>query len=86
MVKDPKTYEGKIVQISGMCKSESGIMNRNWIHIKDGTKDDFDLVITSESLCSGRNRSNYESYCVLNKDFGAGYQYDLILENGTIVK
>lgn len=87
LVKDPKTYEGKIVQISGKCvKVNPNIMNRNWIHIKDGTKDDFDLVITSESFVPEGTEVTMKAIVVLNKDFGAGYQYDLILENGTIVK
>lgn len=86
LVKNPKKYEGKTVQISGKCvKVNPNIMNRNWIHIQDGSQDDFDLVITSSSQVAVGAQLTMEAVVVLNKDFGAGYRYDLILENGTIV-
>ena len=51
LVKNPKKYEGKIVQLSGICtKVNANIMGKNWIHIKDGSKDDFDLVFTSDAF------------------------------------
>ena len=51
LVKDPKRYEGKTIQLDGICtKINAGIMDRNWIHIKDGSKDDFDLVVTSDAF------------------------------------
>ena len=87
LVKDPKKYEGKTVQITGKCvKVNPNIMNRNWLHIKDGTKDDFDLVITSDKFAPEGSVVTMKALVTLNKDFGAGYKYDLILENGTIVK
>ena len=87
LVKDPKKYEGKTIQISGKCvKINPGIMNRNWIHLKDGTKDDYDLVITSDTFVQEGSIITIKALVSLNKDFGAGYKYDLILENGVIVK
>lgn len=87
LVKDPKKYEGKTVLISGKCvKINPNIMNRNWIHLQDGTKDDFDLVITSDKFVPEGSVVTMKATVVLNKDFGAGYKYDLILENGIIVK
>ena len=71
MVKDPKKYEGKTVQISGKCvKVNPNIMNRNWLHIKDGTKDDFDLVITSDTFFPEGSEVTMKATVVLNKDFG----------------
>ncbi len=87
LVKDPKKYEGKTVQLTGKCvKVNPNIMNKNWIHLKDGTKDDYDLVITSDTFVPEGSEITMKATVVLNKDFGAGYKYDLILENGTIVK
>jgi len=60
-------------------------MKRNWIHLKDGSKDDFDLVITSDTFVPEGKVVTIKATVTLNKDFGAGYKYDLILENGTIV-
>ncbi len=87
LVKDPKKYEGKTVQLTGICtKINAGIMNRNWIHLKDGSKDDFDLVITSDAFIPEGKTVTMKALVTLNKDFGAGYTYDLILENGIVIK
>ena len=86
LVKNAKKYAGKTVQISGTCtKINAGIMNRNWIHIKDGSKDDYDLVVTSKELVQEGATVTLKATVTLNKDFGAGYSYDLILENASIV-
>ena len=85
LVKDPKKYEGKTIQISGKCvKVNPGIMERNWIHLKDGSKDDFDLVVTSDTFVPEGTVITVKALVSLNKDFGAGYNYDLILENGLV--
>ena len=86
LVENYKKHEGKTVQISGQCvKINANIMGRNWIHIKDGSKDDYDLVITSDTFVPEGSPITMKATVSLNKDFGAGYQYDLILENGVIV-
>jgi len=87
LVKDPKKYAGKTIQISGECvKVNPGIMERNWIHLKDGTKNDFDLVVTSDTFVPEGSIITVKALVSLNKDFGAGYTYDLILENGIITQ
>ncbi|MFH4965109.1 GW dipeptide domain-containing protein [Gaetbulibacter sp. M235] len=87
IVNNPKKYEGQTVQIDGECtKINNGIMGKNWIHLKDGSKDDFDLVITSNDEVTVGSVVTIKGDVILNKDFGAGYKYDLILENGVIVK
>ena len=88
LVKDPNKYEGQIVQISGRCvKINKGIMDKNWIHIQDGTKDDYDLVITTDTFVPEEGTiATIRALVTLDKDFGAGYKYELILENGSIVE
>ena len=87
LVKNHKQYEGKTIQISGECvKINPNIMGINWIHIKDGSKDDFDLVITSHTFVKEGSVITMRAIVTLNKDFGAGYKYDLILEDGIIVR
>ena len=86
LVNNSKRYEGKTVKISGKCvKINANIMNRNWIHLKDGSGDDFDLVITSDQYVQVGTDITISGTVVLNKDFGAGYRYDIILENGTLL-
>lgn len=86
LVNDPIKYEGKVVQLSGQCvKINPKIMGLNWIHLKDGSKDDYDLVITSDIFVKEGTVITIKGTVVLNKDYGAGYKYDLILEDGVIV-
>lgn len=86
LVNNQKKYEGKTVQISGRCsKTNPNIMGRNWIHIKDGSMDDYDLVITSDHFVKEGSMVTIKAKVTLNKDFGAGYKYDLILEDGVLV-
>ena len=87
LVNDPKKYEGHTIQLSGTCvKVNPNIMERNWIHLQDGSKDDFDLVITTNTYVLEGSAITIRGTVVLNKDFGAGYKYDLILEEGTLVQ
>ncbi len=87
LIKDPKKYEGHTIQLSGKCvKVNPNIMDRNWLHLQDGSKNDYDLVITSDTFVPEGSDITIKATVVLNKDFGAGYKYDLILENGILVK
>lgn len=86
LVSDPKKYEGKSIQISGECvKINPNIMGKNWIHLKDGSKDDYDLVITSDMIVPEGHVVTMSGIVSLDKDFGAGYRYDIIVEDGKII-
>jgi hypothetical protein len=87
IVANPKSYAGKTVQITGKCvKVNPGIMDRNWIHLQDGTKDDYDLVVTSDTFVPVGKVVTIKALVSLNRDFGAGYSYALILENGIVIE
>jgi len=84
---DPNKFEGQAVQIKGRCvKVNKNIMNKNWIHLKDGSQDDFDLIITTNMSAQEGDIITIQAMVALNKDYGAGYSYDLILENGAIIQ
>ncbi|WP_430971934.1 GW dipeptide domain-containing protein [Sunxiuqinia rutila] len=81
-------YEGKRVRVKGkVVKVNKNIMSRNWIHIQDGTKhgEDYDLTITSDQMAEVGQEHTFEGVVTLNKDFGAGYFYELIMEEGQLV-
>jgi hypothetical protein len=87
LVKHPEKYDGKTIQVSGVCvKINPNIMNRNWLHLTDGSQDDYDLTITSDEFVTEGTVITMQATVALNKDFGAGYRYDLILENGVLIK
>jgi hypothetical protein len=58
-------------------------MGRNWVHIQDGTKHDgkkADLTVTTGLVIPVGSKVALKGKIVLNKDFGAGYRYDVIME------
>lgn len=86
LVKNKENYANKEVQVSGLCtKLNPNIMGRNWIHLKDGSMDEFDLVITSDLAVPEGHMVTMKGTLTLDKDFGAGYTYNLLIENGKIV-
>ncbi len=87
LVANPSKYEGRTVQISGnVVKVNPNIMNRNWLHLQDGSKNDYDLVATSNTFVPEGKTITIRAKVSLDRDFGAGYRYDLILEDGIIVE
>lgn len=86
LLKNKAKYDGQIVRITGKCmKINPMIMNRNWIHIQDGTADNYDLTITTAELIPVGHVVTFEGKVALNKDFGAGYRYDLIIEDAILL-
>lgn len=82
-------YKDKIVKIKGkVVKYNPAIMGVNWIHIQDGTEfnGEFDLTVTSKDEVKVDEMITIEGTVVLDKDFGAGYIYDVIVENATVIK
>jgi hypothetical protein len=84
-----KKYEGQTVKIKGKCiKLNSMIMNRNWIHLQDGTTKDnkIDLTVTTTEDIPLGAIVTVEGKIALNKDFGAGYKYEIIMEEAQVVQ
>jgi hypothetical protein len=77
-------YAGKEIEVTGKCvKINKAIMGRNWVHIQDGTGGDepYDLTITTSADVPLGTVVTMRGTITLNKDFGAGYKYDIIMEN-----
>ncbi len=84
---DRTKYEGKTVKIKGVVsKINIAIMNRNWIHIQDGTdhEGEFDLTVTSAATAKVGDTIIVEGKIALKKDFGYGYSYEVIMEDAVI--
>ena len=82
---------GKKVQIRGkVMKVSLAIMGKNWIHIQDGTgdpmKNTHDLVVTTNENVELDSIVTFEGVITANKDFGAGYKYDAIVEEAVLIK
>lgn len=82
------TYAGKSVKIRGeVVKFNKDIMKTNWVHIQDGTNDsgNFDLIITTPSVVKAGDVVIFEGIITLNKDFGAGYSYEVIMQDAKLL-
>jgi len=89
LLKNKETYEGKTVKIKGkVTKFNSQVMSKNWIHLQDGSEynGDFDLTITTNAEAKVGDIITIEGTVYLNKDFGYGYLYAVIIENAVLVK
>ncbi len=81
-----KKYDGKTVHIRGkVVKVNEAIMGRNWVHIQDGTNDNgnYDLTVTTNDNVRVGDVVTFEGKIALDKDFTAGYVYDVIMEEAT---
>ena len=65
-----------------VTKFNAEIMERNWIHLQDGTehKGNFDLTVTSDNRVNVGDTICIEGKIALDKDFGYGYFYEIIME------
>ncbi len=86
---DPSAYEGKTIRVKGeVAKFNPNIMERNWIHLQDGTdfEGKYDLTITSQEGFVVGQVLTVEGILALNRDFGYGYSYEVLLEEATLAK
>ncbi len=78
------TVRGKVVKVS------PGIMDRNWIHLRDGSGDaarkTHNLVVTSKELPNVGDVVTVTGTLAKDKDFGSGYRYAVIVEGASIRK
>lgn len=81
------TYAGKSVKIRGeVVKFNKNIMRTNWVHIQDGTNasGNFDLIITTADEVKVGDVVIFEGPITLNRDFGAGYSYEVIMQDAKL--
>ncbi|MDX1286078.1 MAG: hypothetical protein R3182_13745, partial [Draconibacterium sp.] len=87
LLSDPGSFEGKMVEVQGVCtKINSNILGRNWIHLQEGNGSEKTVVVTSQWQATPGDNVKIRALVALNKDFGAGYSYDVLLEEGILVK
>jgi hypothetical protein len=86
-----KELSGTKVQVHAkVVKFSPLIMGKNWIHLQDGTgnpmSNSHDLVATSSETVEVDSIIVVEGILAAEKDFGAGYKYDAIIEDATIIE
>ncbi|MBL0212098.1 MAG: nucleotide-binding protein [Holophagaceae bacterium] len=78
----PVSVRGKVVKFT------SQVMSKNWIHLRDGSgnagKGDNDLTITTQGTAKVGDVVLVKGIVRVNKDFGSGYTYAVIVEDAKL--
>ena len=87
LYKNRNNYANKKVIVRGqVVKINNAIMDRNWVHIKDGTREsgESDLTLTTQEDVSVGDIVTFEGVVALDKEYGKGYVYPLVVENAAL--
>jgi len=77
-------FEGKILKVMGVVtKFNADILGKNWLHLQDGTNYEgkYDFSANSNEKFIVGDTVVIEGTLTLDKDLGAGYFYEVILED-----
>ena len=89
LFQDKTKLSGHEVQVRGkVVKVNNGVMNRNFIHIQDGTgkQGSNDVTVTSQETANIGDEVVVTGKVAVDKDFGAGYTYPILIEEAKIAK
>ena len=71
-------------------KYNPGVMGKNWIHLQDGSGDaakgTHDITITAMDGAALNATITVTGVVHLDKNFGAGYSYPMIIEDAKVAK
>ena len=82
-LKDKKVaVRGKVV------KATNGVMGKNWLHLRDGTGEgsSADLTVASSNTAQVGDTVLATGVVHLDRDLGAGYHYDVLVEDAKLEK
>jgi hypothetical protein len=82
-----KELKGKEVTVRGkVVKYNSGVMGKNWLHIRDGsgTAANNDLTVTTETPARVGATVLVKGKISTDRNFGSGYFYPVILEGAQV--
>lgn len=78
--------KGKTIRVRGqVSKFTAEVMGKNWLHIRDSSTPD-DLTITTDGTVAINDIVIIEGKLGLDKDYGYGYKYPIILEDAKLTK
>jgi hypothetical protein len=69
-------------------KFNSGIMGKNWLHVRDGTSsaadNTNDLLVTTTAPAKVGDVVTVKGVVHTDRDFGSGYAYKVLLEDAAL--
>lgn len=83
--------KNKTVVVRGkVVKFNAGILKMNWIHLRDGTGSDADstndLLVTTQEVAKVGDVVVVKGVVHVDKDFGMGYSYKVLVEEAKLQK
>ncbi len=77
---------GETIRVRGqVTKFTAGVLGKNWVHIRDRSTTN-DLTVTTDATVAASDVVIFEGKLALDKDFGYGYIYSVILEDASVTK
>jgi len=78
--------DGDTIRVRGqVTRFTANVLDKNWIHIRDSSAAD-DLTVTTDATVAINDVVIIEGKLELDKDYGYGYVYPVILEDAKITK
>ena len=73
-------FKGKVVKVN------NNIMKKNFLHVQDGTGKEGtnNIIVTSTQTAQTGDTISVVGKVMLNRDFGSGYTYPLLIEEAVI--
>jgi hypothetical protein len=83
------SLKGKEVAVKAkVVKVTNSVMGKNWLHVRDGSGSkaakDNDLTVTTDVVAKVGDVVTVTGTVSVDKDFGAGYAYPVIIENAKL--
>jgi hypothetical protein len=79
--------QDKRVAVRGkVVKATNGVMGKNWLHLRDGTGEGAtsDITVATEQTAGVGDTVLVSGTVHLDRDLGAGYHYDVIVEDAQL--
>ena len=89
LMANKNNYANKAVLLRGkVVKYNEAIMGKNWVHIQDGTSSgaENDLTVTTDMTTKVGDVITVYGTIIIDKDFGSGYFYKIIMEEARIME
>jgi hypothetical protein len=88
MTKGAELKDKPVLVHGRVVKYNSGIMGKNWIHLRDGSgsaaNNTNDVLVTTTNQAQVGDILTVKGVVHTNKDFGAGYSYKVLIEDASL--
>jgi aspartyl/asparaginyl-tRNA synthetase len=82
--------KGKPVAVRGQVVKFTPVMGKNFLHLRDGSgsaeKKNNDVTVTTADAAAVGDVVTVKGKVILDKDFGAGYAYPVLIDDAKVSK